>query len=66
MSIPDVQGYLGVAVGAICGYTICNALAVLGSKAILRIISVRKVTIFGGLVFILCATSKVLSKHSLS
>lgn len=45
----------GVVVGGILGHSFCTGLAVLGGRMIAQKISVRTVTIIGGLVFILFA-----------
>ncbi|XP_033322450.2 putative divalent cation/proton antiporter TMEM165 [Megalopta genalis] len=45
----------GVIIGGILGHTFCTGLAVLGGRMIAQKISVRTVTIIGGLVFLLFA-----------
>ncbi|XP_044749498.1 transmembrane protein 165 [Coccinella septempunctata] len=47
----------GVIVGGILGHSICTGMAVLGGKMIAQKISVRTVTIIGGVVFLLFAFS---------
>jgi len=47
----------GVTLGGIIGHAICTGLAVLGGRLIAQRISVRTVTIIGGVVFILFALS---------
>lgn len=55
------EGVWAVGIGAFVGYFICNAIAVLGSRVIAKIISVKKITIFGGFVFIACSLLKLAS-----
>jgi len=47
----------GVCVGGILGHALCTGLAVLGGKIIATRISVRTVTLIGGVVFLLFAVS---------
>ncbi|EFA02700.1 putative divalent cation/proton antiporter TMEM165 [Tribolium castaneum] len=47
----------GVIIGGIAGHSICTGLAVLGGRMIAQRISVRTVTIIGGVVFLLFAFS---------
>jgi putative Ca2+/H+ antiporter (TMEM165/GDT1 family) len=47
----------GVIIGGILGHSICTGLAVLGGRMIAQRISVRTVTIIGGVVFLLFAFS---------
>lgn len=51
------QNIFGVIVGGVIGHSICTGLAVLGGRMIAQKISVRTVTIVGGIVFILFALS---------
>ena len=57
----------GVAVGTIVGHSICTALAVIGGRLVAHWISVRTVTIIGGVVFIVFAfTALILNKYDLN
>jgi len=47
----------GVIIGGILGHSICTGVAVLGGRMIAQKISVRTVTIIGGIVFLLFAVS---------
>lgn len=47
----------GVIVGGVLGHAICTGLAVIGGRMIAQRISVRTVTIIGGVVFLLFAFS---------
>ena len=49
------EDVLGVGVGAMFGHFICTGIAVLGGRIIAQMISVKSVTIIGGLVFIFFA-----------
>ncbi|XP_055895707.1 transmembrane protein 165-like isoform X4 [Biomphalaria glabrata] len=51
------ENVLGVIVGSCVGHTICTGLAVIGGRFIAQRISVRTVTLIGGVVFILFALS---------
>lgn len=51
------ENIFGVIVGGVIGHSICTGLAVLGGRMIAQKISVRTVTIVGGIVFILFALS---------
>ncbi|CAL1530891.1 unnamed protein product [Lymnaea stagnalis] len=51
------ENVFGVILGAILGHTICTGLAVLGGRFIAQRISVRTVTLIGGVVFLLFALS---------
>jgi putative Ca2+/H+ antiporter (TMEM165/GDT1 family) len=48
-SVNDVGGII---LGSIVGHTICTSLAVIGGALVARWISVRVVTVIGGIVFI--------------
>ena len=52
------EGVWPVGVGAFVGYLICNSIAVIGSRALVHLISVRLVTIVGGVVFLISALLK--------
>jgi len=47
-----LQDVYGVIVGGILGHCICTGLAVIGGRLVASKISVRTVTIVGGIVFI--------------
>jgi putative Ca2+/H+ antiporter (TMEM165/GDT1 family) len=49
----------GVIVGGVVGHSLCTGLAVIGGRMIAQKISVRTVTIFGGIVFLIFAISSV-------
>jgi len=49
----------GVCIGGILGHSLCTGLAVLGGKMIAQKISVRTVTIIGGVVFLLFALASL-------
>ncbi|KAL7297705.1 hypothetical protein TKK_0008742 [Trichogramma kaykai] len=49
----------GVVVGGILGHSICTGLAVLGGRMIAQRISVRTVTIIGGIVFLIFAVTSL-------
>lgn len=51
------ENIVGVCVGGILGHALCTGLAVLGGRMIAQRISVRTVTILGGLVFLLFAVT---------
>lgn len=53
------EDILGVIVGGILGHSICTGMAVVGGRFIATKISVRTVTIIGGVVFLLFALSAV-------
>jgi putative Ca2+/H+ antiporter (TMEM165/GDT1 family) len=46
---------MGIALGAIIGHSLCSAAAVLGGRFVAQMISVRTVTLIGGVVFLLFA-----------
>ncbi|KAI2809145.1 hypothetical protein BLOT_000290 [Blomia tropicalis] len=46
------EDVIGVGIGALCGHFICTGIAVLGGRIIAQMISVRTVTLIGGVVFI--------------
>jgi len=48
---------LGVTLGAIIGHSLCTGLAVLGGRMIAQKISVKTVTLIGGVVFLIFAVS---------
>lgn len=48
---------VGIAVGAIIGHSLCSALAVIGGRFVAQLISVRTVTLIGGVVFLLFAAT---------
>jgi len=48
---------IGVTLGAIIGHSICSAIAVIGGRALAQLISVRTVTLIGGVVFVIFAFS---------
>ena len=52
------EGAWPVGVGAFVAYLICNSIAVIGSRAVIHLISVRMITIVGGIVFLLSALLK--------
>ncbi|KAI1286848.1 Transmembrane protein [Halotydeus destructor] len=58
------ENVIGVLLGAIFGHTICNGVAVLGGNFIGSLISVRTVTICGGLSFLAFAAVPLISGHS--
>ena len=49
------EGVLGVSVGGILGHAICTGSAVIGGRLLASKISVRHVTLLGGVVFIIFA-----------
>ena len=49
------ESLLGVIAGSICGHLLCTLLAVIGGRVCAKRISVRKVSIVAGLVFIVFA-----------
>ncbi|GAB6019118.1 hypothetical protein CHUAL_000739 [Chamberlinius hualienensis] len=51
------ENAIGVTIGGIIGHGLCTALAVIGGKIVAQKISVRTVTIIGGVVFIAFALS---------
>jgi len=55
----------GVCVGGILGHALCTGLAVMGGKFIATRISVKTVTLTGGVVFILFALSALLMNPEL-
>ena len=50
----------GVTIGGTIGHALCTALAVFGGQLIAQKISVRNVTILGGLVFLLFSVTALL------
>lgn len=54
------ENVVGVTLGACLGHALCTGLAVIGGRFIATMISVRTVTLVGGVVFILFAISAVL------
>jgi len=54
------EDVIGVILGGTLGHAICTGLAVLGGRFIAQRISVRTVTLIGGVVFILFAVSAFL------
>lgn len=50
----------GVTLGAIIGHSVCTLLAVIGGRIIAQKISVRSVTLIGGIVFLIFAVSALL------
>lgn len=48
---------VGVILGGVIGHSLCTGLAVLGGKFIAQRISIRTVTLIGGVVFIVFALS---------
>eukprot|EP00730_Choanoeca_flexa_P015979 TRINITY_DN7463_c0_g1_i1.p1 TRINITY_DN7463_c0_g1~~TRINITY_DN7463_c0_g1_i1.p1 ORF type:complete len:278 (+),score=65.72 TRINITY_DN7463_c0_g1_i1:17-850(+) len=57
---------LGVTLGAILGHSICSFIAVMGGRLLAQRISIRTVTIMGGVVFLLFALSSLLLESSSS
>lgn len=55
--LPSLQDILGVMVGGAIGHALCTGLAVVGGRCIAQRISVRTITIIGGIVFLLFAVS---------
>ncbi|ELK03678.1 Transmembrane protein 165 [Pteropus alecto] len=53
----SIQDPYGVAVGGTVGHCLCTGLAVIGGRMIAQKISVRTVTIIGGIVFLAFAFS---------
>jgi len=53
------ENVYGVIIGGILGHTICTGVAVVGGRMIAQKISVRTVTIIGGIVFLLFALSAI-------
>jgi len=51
------EDVLGVTLGAIIGHSLCTGLAVLGGRMIAQKISVKTVTLIGGVVFLIFAVS---------
>jgi len=49
------EDVLGVTIGAMVGHCICTGIAVLGGRMIAQMISVKTVTLIGGIVFIFFA-----------
>ncbi|XP_034386034.1 transmembrane protein 165 isoform X2 [Cyclopterus lumpus] len=58
----DEEDPLGVAVGGTLGHCLCTGLAVIGGRMIAQKISVRTVTIIGGIVFLAFAFSALFIK----
>ncbi|XP_074603675.1 putative divalent cation/proton antiporter TMEM165 isoform X2 [Brevipalpus obovatus] len=57
------ESSLGVMLGASLGHAMCNAIAVLGGRIVATMISVRTVTLIGGVIFVIFAfTSAVLGQ----
>lgn len=54
------ENVIGVTLGACIGHALCTGLAVIGGRFIATMISVRTVTLIGGVVFILFAISAIL------
>lgn len=54
------ESCLGVALGAFLGHTVCNTIAVLGGRIVAAMISVKTVTIIGGLTFLVFALTSAL------
>jgi len=54
------QDPYGVTIGGTIGHSLCTALAVIGGQLIAQKISVRNVTILGGLVFLLFSVTALL------
>ncbi|XP_057313051.1 transmembrane protein 165-like isoform X2 [Hydractinia symbiolongicarpus] len=54
---------LGVAIGGTIGHALCTGLAVLGGRLIAQKISVRTVTLIGGVVFLIFAASALFLGH---
>ena len=53
------QDPFGVTVGGIIGHALCTAIAVLGGRMVATKISIRTVTLTGGVVFLLFAFTSV-------
>lgn len=51
---------VGVTLGAILGHSLCTALAVVGGRIVAQRISVRSVTLIGGVVFLIFAISALI------
>jgi len=51
------EDILGVILGAVIGHSLCTGLAVLGGRMIAQKISVKTVTLVGGVVFLIFAVS---------
>lgn len=54
------EDVFGVTIGGIAGHSICTGLAVIGGRIIAQRISVRTVTIIGGIVFLIFAFSALI------
>jgi len=54
------QDPYGVTIGGTIGHALCTALAVIGGQLIAQKISVKTVTLIGGLVFILFSVTALL------
>lgn len=55
---------LGVCIGAILGHSVCTAMAVMGGRMIAQKISVRTVTLVGGVVFLAFALTSAFMEDS--
>ncbi|GMT22284.1 hypothetical protein PFISCL1PPCAC_13581 [Pristionchus fissidentatus] len=60
------EDVFGVALGGIVGHAACTGVAVLGGKLVADHISVRMVTLFGGVVFLLFAAAALIFNDSAS
>lgn len=56
------ENVLGVTLGGILGHAVCTGIAVLGGRIVAQKISVRSVTLIGGVVFLLFALSALFFK----
>ncbi|KAK6037176.1 hypothetical protein COOONC_25319 [Cooperia oncophora] len=59
LSCPGKHRYTGVISGGILGHAICTGIAVVGGKLVAQRISVRTVTLVGGVVFLIFALSSL-------
>ncbi|KAL7670024.1 hypothetical protein ACOME3_004966 [Neoechinorhynchus agilis] len=59
------ENVIGVCLGGIVGHAFCTGIAVIGGKVLASKISVRTVTLFGGIVFVAFAISSTIFEHSI-
>ncbi len=60
---PHAQNFYGVTLGAILGHVLCTTIAVLSGRALATVLSIRTVTFFGGISFILFAAASLIYRE---